>query len=532
VRRRLWLAALIGCGLSAASARAAEVETLRQAGPPEKRFNIAVLGDGYRVEDQALLSQNAKAIIDYVLNVTPLKQYAQFFNVKLVHVISKDNGADNGSYGALRDTALDAYFNCDDIDRLLCIDDGKAFTAAAQAVPEYNFAIVLVNDPKYGGSGGAVCACSSNEQSFEVLAHEIGHSLALLADEYSDDGNQPACDPQQDCPEANVTLRTTLSELKWKDWVETGTPLPTPATAQYLDATGLFEGARYTPTGVYRPRQDCKMRDLGAEYCPVCTEQFVRSIWSATNIAMVEATTPSQQSLQITGCDAIDLSVTSPPILPSTYHYAWSVDGRALPATANSVQLLPSVLKQGHHDVQVAIEDTTAFVRSDPYDLLQDGFSWSVSVTRDDCEPIGSGGTAGTAGAAGAGASGAAGAGAGGSAGDPPGGGASGAAAGGTGGAITDVGGNAGSAAAGAGASAGAAVSGAASGGAGVGGASGSAGLGENGGTSAGTAPAPAPTSRDSSGCGCSVPSSSQRGALSLGALAVAGVLARRRRRV
>ncbi len=58
-------------------------------------------------------------------------------------------------------------------------------------MPEYNFAIVIVNDPKYGGSGGPVCASSSNEDSFEVLAHEIGHSMAHLADEYSYEGNQP-----------------------------------------------------------------------------------------------------------------------------------------------------------------------------------------------------------------------------------------------------------------------------------------------------------------------------------------------------
>ncbi len=66
-----------------------------------------------------------------MFGISPLKQYAQFFNVKLLHVISNENGADNGSYGATRDTALGAYFNCDGIDRLLCIDDGKVAVAAA-----------------------------------------------------------------------------------------------------------------------------------------------------------------------------------------------------------------------------------------------------------------------------------------------------------------------------------------------------------------------------------------------------------------
>jgi len=117
VRRAAAWAALGALLFASASVRAAEVETLRQAGAADKRFNIAVLGDGYRAEDQAKLSTDAKAIVDYLFTVKPLQQYAQFFNVKLVHVISQDNGADNGSYGAQRDTALDSNFNCGGIDR-------------------------------------------------------------------------------------------------------------------------------------------------------------------------------------------------------------------------------------------------------------------------------------------------------------------------------------------------------------------------------------------------------------------------------
>ncbi|HYP90818.1 MAG TPA: M64 family metallopeptidase, partial [Polyangiaceae bacterium] len=147
MRRWALLLAFLTCTLFGVPARAAQVEVLRQTGQADKRFNIAVLGDGYRAEDQALLSQHAKAIVDYLFRISPLRQYQQFFNVKLVHVISNENGADNGSYGETRDTALDALFDCEGIDRLLCVDDGKAQAAAALDVPEYNFALVLVNDP-------------------------------------------------------------------------------------------------------------------------------------------------------------------------------------------------------------------------------------------------------------------------------------------------------------------------------------------------------------------------------------------------
>lgn len=492
MRHGLAVAALALTWLGSHGVFAAEVETLREAGPPADRFNIAVLGDGYRAEDQAKLKTDAQGIIDYLFGVAPLEQYAAFFNVKLVHVVSNENGADNGSYGATRDTALGAYFNCDNIDRLLCIDDGKAAVAAAQDVPEYNFAIVIVNDPKYGGSGGPVCASSSNEQSFEVLAHEIGHSLARLADEYSYEGNQPPCDQQQDCREANATLRTSLEQLKWQDWVEEGTPLPTPATPPYLDVTGLFEGTRYTPTGVYRPQQNCKMRDLGADYCSVCTEQFVRSIWTADNIKMIESSSPAGPTVQSSSCEPIELSVTSPPISPSTYRYTWTVDGKLQPETTRQVSLLPGALQAGDHDVAVRVEDATTLVRTDRDNVLKDQVSWTVSVTRSDC-PVPAGG-AGPGGAAGVG-------------------GAAGGSAGGV--LMSGAGGLGGVAGAG--------------GAAGIGG--GAAGVGTgSAGVDPGAGPHGTPPPRETSGCGCAVPGQkSSRGAAALLALLFSVALRRRR---
>lgn len=501
MKRRLGCALALSGLLLGHTAHAADVEVLRQAGTADKRFNIAVLGDGYRTQDQALLSKNAKAIIDYVFGVSPLKQYERFFNVKLVHVISNEDGADNGSKGATRDTALGANFNCGGIDRLLCIDDGKVQTAAAKDVPEYNFAIVIVNDTKYGGSGGSICASSSNEQSFEVLAHEIGHSLALLADEYDYEGNQPPCSQQQDCSEANATVRTARDQIKWKDWLEAGTPLPTPATNQYGNVVGLFEGARYTPQGVYRPELNCKMRDLGAEFCAVCTEQFVRSIWSAENIQMVEGAKPAQTDVKSDTCDPIALSVTTPPIAPSTYQFVWKVDGAVqAQLVGSSAELAPATLTQGTHQVEVGIADTTAMVRTDPKGLLKDSFAWNVTVNKADCATTGgAGGVAGGGGVGGvAGVSGAGGAGAAGASGGVTMGGA------GTGGAVGGAGG--------------------------VDGATMAPSAGVSTMAGAGVVTTPPPPPNDSSGCGCSVPHGVGGATWPLSLLGLAA-LGRRRRR-
>jgi len=398
-------------GLFAVPARALTVDTLRQSGPVAKRFNMVVLGDGYRAQDQAQLSTDAKNITDYIFQSTPFKNYASLFNLKLVHVVSTDNGADNGTYGTTRNTALGAYFNCSNIDRLLCIDVATAQKIAADNVAEVNLVLVVVNDPKYGGSGGDTLAVSTNSQSFEIAAHEIGHTLAKLADEYDAAANYAPCDTTTDCTEGNVTLRNTRDKVKWNSWIDAATPVPTPPTSQYMSAVGLFEGARYLTTGVYRPWENCKMRVLGSDYCPVCKEQFVLHYWNLQNINLIEDAQPTG-TVTSGDCNPVSLTVTDPPLTPSTYKYTWTVDGKTDPTTTNTFSGSPTALGNGTHQIKVLVQDTTTFVRDDPNQLLQDQHSWTVNVTKADCGVVNTGGAGGMGGASGA--SGASGAGAGG----------------------------------------------------------------------------------------------------------------------
>jgi hypothetical protein len=395
MKRHLAFAAFVGALIATATTQAAQVESLRDSGPVDKRYNIVVVGDGYRDVDQAQLSTDAKTAVDYLLSVSPLKQYSGFFNVKLVHVISKETGADRGTYGDVRDTALNATYFCDGaLERLLCVDDGLAQAAAAADVPEVNFTMAVVNDPKYGGSGGPSPVASIDPQSVEIIAHEVGHSMAKLADEYSSNDASIPC--TGDC-EPNVTLQTMRDQIKWRNWIDAATPLPTPPTNQYATVVGLFEGARYQTSGIYRPQLDCKMRELGVDYCAICKEQFIKSIWTLKNIQMVEDSSPATDAATSTTCDSVKLSVTTPPITPSTYRFVWTVDGMPQAETSNVVELAPGALSLGAHQVKVDVEDATDMVRTDPDNLLRDSRSWAVTVSKNDC-PVATGGAGGSAG--------------------------------------------------------------------------------------------------------------------------------------
>ncbi len=61
--------------------------------------------------------------------------------------------------------------------------------------------------------------------------------------------------------------------------IDKNTPVPTPATPEYANRTGVFEGGGYTSKGVYRPYQTCLMREFSTDrFCPVCTQAIVKYI--------------------------------------------------------------------------------------------------------------------------------------------------------------------------------------------------------------------------------------------------------------
>ena len=188
--------------------------------------------------------------------------------------------------GTYVDTAFDSTFcGSPQIHRALISNTTKVL-AAATAVPDWDRIMVLVNDPTYGGTGGGISTFSVNFWMIEVAQHEHGHSFTNLADEY-DYGcssgcyicQEPNCQP-------NVTSVTVREQIKWNPWILSSTPIPTPEPNQYpispypfFNTVGLFEGAQYTTTGVYRPQLNCAMQSLGSPFCAICKQEYVLRLY-------------------------------------------------------------------------------------------------------------------------------------------------------------------------------------------------------------------------------------------------------------
>jgi len=365
--------------LGALPALAYDVEVLQDNGDPARRIDIVVLGDGYRDIDQQKLTDDVNDFLAELWQETPYRQYRSYFNVKLIHVVSNETGADDGSYGSDRDTALGAYYYCAGIERALCVDAGAVYSVVNSHTPEWDYLFVIVNDPKYGGTGGAIAVISVHSLAGQIAIHEFGHTFGHLADEYEDPyPGFPQCGA--DCPEPNVTNHSVREQVKWNIWIDAATPVPTPETSGYAAAIGLFEGARYQSSGVYRPKQMCMMRALGQHFDSVCSEATVLSVYAAVS-PLDAAAPPSPLTLGL--CDAVTLAVQHPTPDPDTMLVTWLADGNPLQTGTDSFQLRAQDLGAGSHVVTVRVEDTTTLVRNDPGGLLYDEYDWQVDVVDD-----------------------------------------------------------------------------------------------------------------------------------------------------
>lgn len=261
-----------------------------RGGTTDNRINLLFMGDGYLMSQSNLFDQHADTVMSYMLSFEPYASYGQFISFDRLFLESVEAGADHPSSpcGGVTDpqaplfvnTRFDATYCTSGIHRLLTVNSSKVYTDAA-LFPGWDEIVMLVNDGTYGGSGGAFSTISAHAAAADVFIHEYGHSFTDLADEYEtaypgfpacSDINGPAC-------EANVTDVNNRNDLKWNYFVDLATPVPTPDTAAYSQVTGLFEGARYLSSGMYRPVSACNMKFLGSSFCPVCQQAYVHKVY-------------------------------------------------------------------------------------------------------------------------------------------------------------------------------------------------------------------------------------------------------------
>jgi hypothetical protein len=274
-------------------------------GANAKRYNIVILGDGYRQAELAGFARDAQAFATTLQTTDPYRALWAGINVFRVDIASTDSGADDpkvcgdGSAGSglAARTYFDATF-CGDaqIRRLLTCNVDLARATALAQVPQMHMTIVIVNSTQYGGSGGQVAVFSRAPGASEIALHEMGHTAFGFADEY---GYYQGCGTGEaghdrygggEPVEPNVTANKDPLTVKWRRLLtQPQDGFPTTANADCGDCdnqanpkaagyVGLYEGARYFHCSCYRGSFDCRMRALGSPFCGVCSATITAAL--------------------------------------------------------------------------------------------------------------------------------------------------------------------------------------------------------------------------------------------------------------
>ncbi len=330
-----------------------DVVTMMNNGSQDKRINFVYLGDGYISSEQANFISDTQSAVNAQFNISPYKEYKNFFNAYAIKVISNESGTDhpvipgNPNCNPVPLMVTDTYFNSTfdyaNIHRLLVPTNNTAiFNVLSTNFPNYSQVNILVNTPYYGGSGGTFATSSVHTSANEIMIHEIGHSFAFLADEYWAGINYAA-------EKANMTQESNATLIKWKNWL-------------YDEGIGIYpHGANPPESNWYRPHQNCIMRYLGNPFCAVCREATIDRIY--TLVPPIDSFSPTNNTVVFDGTDlnfSVDLILPN----PNTLAVEWLLDDVSFASDVTSIVLTNTEITDNTHELKVNVEDNTTLSRT------------------------------------------------------------------------------------------------------------------------------------------------------------------------
>lgn len=242
--------------------------TLQQADDTTRCIHIAYIAEGYTKAEMPLFLEDARKAMGFLFSYEPFKSMKGRFNIVAVESPSVDSGTSIPGKGIWKNTALHSNFDTFYSDRYLTTLHLKDLHNWLAGTP-YEHIIVLVNTDKYGGGGilNSYNLSMTHHDCFRpVVVHEFGHSFAGLADEYAYDTEEVPMYPHDVEPwEKNITTKVNFHG-KWENLIGKD------------PKAGFYEGAGYSPKGVYRAYPDCRMRtNEYPEFCPAC-KQAIQSV--------------------------------------------------------------------------------------------------------------------------------------------------------------------------------------------------------------------------------------------------------------
>lgn len=362
----------------------------------DRRINITIIPDGYTYAEKGLLKTHADSLIAYLRNKTPFKEHDPFINYNLVYAYSTQSGTDECDCGVVRNTAFGTgfiyvYGACGaHANRCLFYGTGcdtswvNNMMLAEMRAPFHDTSVVMVNTARYGGCGGgrAVYA-AANPSAMESAAHELGHALAVLNDEYA---GRTGCGTG--AGEVNTSDDPAVGA--WPEWISTLGPPK--------------QGAQNYNSCIYRPAESCLMRTLDAEYCPVCNQRLSLMTFGHPRIAGRAPVMSLKPASTTSACQGFPTSFRVGTRLSTpgtvTNSITWTLD---TPGISDPVQVasgspahVQTFTETGQNQLKVEVVADTNFIKPEKYSFNRSVVTWKVNVVDgmgdsdgDGCAPAG-----------------------------------------------------------------------------------------------------------------------------------------------
>lgn len=333
-------------------------------GSLDERIDVLYLGDGYTIDELDTWRADVDRLSQDLLAREPYASYSGLISIWRVDAASEESGVSHYDYGQNlpKDTAYGCYYGCSGTDRLVCCDEDAVVDAIDSALPAADATIVLVNDDTYGGMGNPTyCTTYTGTYSEEVHAHELGHHLFELWDEYSYGTAYGGAGGGANC--------SSLSDgSAWSQWLD-------------VDGVGAYTPCSYTDW--HSPTDgECLMYTLYKEFCPVCLEHGVVVLYEHLEELVVHTVPEDESTLEIGEEQLFTATVLGPD--DGSMELEWSLDGAVVGSDPSlSVACADAV----SHTIALSVSDPTEAVRADPDEDLKDSHAWTLTCVEVE-EPV------------------------------------------------------------------------------------------------------------------------------------------------
>lgn len=266
-----------------------EHKLLDSGKPDSSSFVITIMGDGFTESEQDKFLEKAQAAVNDIFGdessgidgIIPFNQFKDMFTVYAIEVVSNESGVSldislseykNVNLNNYNDYIVDNYFGSSfydgqiqasvPIERALVVTKKNKVEELKKANSELE--IVICNSLRDGGTGGSVAVVSSESNMSRTIVHEMGHTLAGLADEYyyPSDGDFSG----REAP--NMTQTNNLQQIKWKKFVGVAGIGAVPLSHGVDRGEG--SGFDNEADDWFKPSESCMMLNTNMPFCLVC----------------------------------------------------------------------------------------------------------------------------------------------------------------------------------------------------------------------------------------------------------------------